>query len=394
MPTGCSRKEWAASRTAVTAGSRGWAGPKSRTRRSRFDRVDIRLLHEGRSRLPGTPGRSGAPVIVRRRSSGSQHHSAAFPEIPFGGSSAPSVLPRLPFVRPRLTRRTDPCSVTGRCPFALRRGIRGEPERAAGRIRGTAARRRDPPTILPGIGKAGCGGPHRAPRGGSRRRTTRARNRNATTDEESTVKLQVALDVATLGDALSLAHQAEDYVDVLELGTPLIKAEGLSAITAIKAAHPNKLVFADMKTADAGELEADLAFSAGADLVTVMGAADDDTVRGAVAAGEKHGKDVVADMITIVADRVARIREVSKLGVSFVEIHAGLDEQAKPGYTIETLLADGRQAGVPFSIAGGVTAETIAAVQDAGATVAVAGGAIRSAADPAAAAKALKSRIR
>ncbi|MBQ6644322.1 MAG: orotidine 5'-phosphate decarboxylase [Saccharopolyspora sp.] len=208
------------------------------------------------------------------------------------------------------------------------------------------------------------------------------------------MKLQVALDVATLGDALSLAHQAEDYVDVLELGTPLIKAEGLSAITAIKAAHPNKLVFADMKTADAGELEADLAFSAGADLVTVMGAADDDTVRGAVAAGEKHGKDVVADMITIVADRVARIREVSKLGVSFVEIHAGLDEQAKPGYTIETLLADGRQAGVPFSIAGGVTAETIAAVQDAGATVAVAGGAIRSAADPAAAAKALKSRIR
>ncbi len=208
------------------------------------------------------------------------------------------------------------------------------------------------------------------------------------------MKLQVALDVATLGDALSLAHQAEDYVDVLELGTPLIKAEGLSAITAIKAAHPDKLVFADMKTADAGELEADLAFCAGADLVTVMGAADDDTVRGAVAAGEKHGKDVVADMITVVEGRVARIREVSKMGVSFVEIHAGLDEQAKPGYTIETLLDDGRQAGVAFSIAGGVTAETIAAVQDAGATVAVAGGAIRSAADPAAAAKALKSRIR
>lgn len=208
------------------------------------------------------------------------------------------------------------------------------------------------------------------------------------------MKLQVALDVATLGEALSLAHQTKDYVDVLELGTPLIKAEGLSAVTAIKAAHPDKLVFADMKTADAGELEADLAFSAGADLVTVMGAADDDTVRGAVAAGEKHRKDVVADMITIVEGRVARIREVSKMGVSFVEIHAGLDEQAKPGYTIETLLEDGRQAGVPFSIAGGVTAETAAAVQDAGATVAVAGGAIRSAKNPAAAAKALKSQIR
>lgn len=208
------------------------------------------------------------------------------------------------------------------------------------------------------------------------------------------MKLQVALDVAKLDQALTLARQTAEYVDILELGTPLIKAEGLDAITAIKAAHPDKLVFADMKTADAGELEADLAFTAGADLVTVMGAADDDTVRGAVAAGRKHGKDVVADMITIVDDRVGRIREVSKMGVSFVEIHAGLDEQAKPGYTIDSLLDDGRQAGVPFSIAGGITAASIAAVQASGAAVAVAGGAIRSAEDPAAAAKALKSLIR
>jgi 3-hexulose-6-phosphate synthase len=97
-------------------------------------------------------------------------------------------------------------------------------------------------------------------------------------------------------------------------------------------------------------------------------------------------------MITVVDGRVARIREVSKLGVSFVEIHAGLDEQARPGYSIERLLADGREAGVPFSIAGGVRIETIASVRAAGATVAVAGGAIYNAADPGAAAKELKKR--
>lgn len=206
------------------------------------------------------------------------------------------------------------------------------------------------------------------------------------------MKLQVAMDVAKLDEALTLAHQVAENVDILELGTPLVKSEGTDAIKAIKAAHPDKLVFADLKTADAGELEADLAFAAGADLVTVMGAADDDTVRGAVAAGRKYDKDVVADMITVVDNRVDRIREVSKLGVSFVEIHAGLDEQARPDYTIQALIDDGREAGVPFSIAGGITIETIASVQAAGATVAVAGGAIRSATDPAAAAKALKKR--
>lgn len=210
--------------------------------------------------------------------------------------------------------------------------------------------------------------------------------------EEWVVRLQVALDVLDLPAALTLANQVAEHVDILELGTPLVKAAGIGAVSAIKAAHPDKLVFVDLKTADAGELEAALAFEAGADLVTVMGAADDDTVRGAVAAGRKYGKQVVADMITVVEGRVARIREVSKLGVSFVEIHAGLDEQARPGYTIDTLLEDGREAGVPFSIAGGIKIDTIGAVRDAGATVAVAGGAIYNAADPGAAAKELKKR--
>ncbi|WP_309235504.1 3-hexulose-6-phosphate synthase [Amycolatopsis sp. SID8362] len=204
------------------------------------------------------------------------------------------------------------------------------------------------------------------------------------------MQLQVALDVLDLPSALTLANQVADHVDILELGTPLVKAAGIAAVSAIKAAHPDKLVFADLKTADAGELEAGLAFEAGADLVTVMGTVDDDTIRGAVAAGRKYGKQVVADMIGVTDNRVARIREVAKLGVSFVEIHAGLDEQARPGYSIQQLLDDGRLAGVPFSIAGGVKADTIGAVREAGAVVAVAGGAIYNATDPGAAAAELK----
>ncbi|HEY3464172.1 MAG TPA: 3-hexulose-6-phosphate synthase [Amycolatopsis sp.] len=204
------------------------------------------------------------------------------------------------------------------------------------------------------------------------------------------MQLQVALDVLDLPSALTLANQVSEHVDILELGTPLVKSAGIAAVSAIKAAHPDKLVFADLKTADAGELEAGLAFEAGADLVTVMGTVDDDTIRGAVAAGRKYGKQVVADMIGVVDGRVARIREVAKLGVSFVEIHAGLDEQARPGYSIQQLLEDGRLAGVPFSIAGGVKVDTIGAVREAGAVVAVAGGAIYNATDPGAAAAELK----
>jgi len=206
------------------------------------------------------------------------------------------------------------------------------------------------------------------------------------------MKLQVAMDVLTTDDALALAGKVAAHVDIIELGTPLIKAAGLSAITAIKAAHPDKIVFADLKTMDAGELEADIAFSAGADLVTVLGVAGDSTIVGAVKAAEKHGKGVVVDLIGV-ADKSARAREVIALGATFVEMHAGLDEQAEEGFTFQTLLTDGTESGVDFSVAGGVTVSSIAAVQAAGATVAVAGSAIYSATDPGAAAAELRAAI-
>ncbi|WEO77563.1 orotidine 5'-phosphate decarboxylase [Cryobacterium sp. SO2] len=206
------------------------------------------------------------------------------------------------------------------------------------------------------------------------------------------MKLQVAMDVLTTADALALAGKVAPYVDIIELGTPLIKAEGLRAVTAIKQAHPDKIVFADLKTMDAGELEADIAFTAGADLVTVLGTAGDSTIVGAVAAATKHGKGIVVDLIGV-ADKVTRAREVTALGAVFVEMHAGLDEQAEEGFSLDTLLTAGETAQVPFSLAGGVSAATIAAVQRAGASVAVAGGAIYGADDPAAAAAELRAAI-
>jgi 3-hexulose-6-phosphate synthase len=206
------------------------------------------------------------------------------------------------------------------------------------------------------------------------------------------MKLQVAMDLLTVEDALELAGKVAEHVDIIELGTPLIKAAGLSAVTAVKAAHPDKIVFADMKTMDAGELEAGIAFKAGADLVSVLGSADDSTIAGAVKAARAHDKGIVVDLIGV-ADKVSRAREARALGAKFVEFHAGLDEQAQPGYDLNGLLSAGEEARVPFSVAGGVNIGTIAAVQQAGAEVAVAGGAIYAAADPALAAKELKAAI-
>ncbi|NRD27395.1 3-hexulose-6-phosphate synthase [Frigoribacterium sp. VKM Ac-2836] len=207
------------------------------------------------------------------------------------------------------------------------------------------------------------------------------------------MKLQFAMDTLTIDAALELAAAAAPSVDIIELGTPLIKAEGFRAITAVKEAHPDKIVFADLKTMDAGELEAGEAFKAGADLVTVLGVAGDSTIAGAVKAAKAHGKGIVVDLIGV-GDKAARAKEVVALGAEFVEMHAGLDEQAEEGFTFETLLEAGKASGVPFSVAGGVKAATVGSVQDAGADVAVAGAAIYSADDVAAAAAEIRAAIK
>ncbi|WP_341958219.1 3-hexulose-6-phosphate synthase [Microbacterium sp. LWH13-1.2] len=206
------------------------------------------------------------------------------------------------------------------------------------------------------------------------------------------MKLQFAMDTLTTEAALALAAAAAPHVDILELGTPLIKSAGLSAVTAIKQAHPDKIVFADLKTMDAGELEADIAFAAGADLVTVLGTAGDSTIAGAVKAAKKHGKGIVVDLIGV-KDKPARAKEVVELGAEFVEMHAGLDEQAEEGFTFDTLLRDGEASGVPFSVAGGVNATSIGSVQKSGAQIAVAGSAIYSAPDVGVAAAELRAAI-
>jgi 3-hexulose-6-phosphate synthase len=92
-------------------------------------------------------------------------------------------------------------------------------------------------------------------------------------------------------------------------------------------------------------------------------------------------------------DRVKRAKEAAALGAEFVELHAGLDEQWTPGYSIQVLINEAAVAETPVSIAGGVNLSNVQEVIKAGAKVAVAGAAIYAAQDPAAAAKALREAI-
>src|SRR5437868_15037258 len=106
--------------------------------------------------------------------------------------------------------------------------------------------------------------------------------------------VQVSLDLTTLADAMPVAETAARAgVDWLEAGTPLILGEGLHAVRALRQAFPHHPIVADLKTMDAGYLEAEMMFRAGATHVVVMAVAHPATIANAVRAGRDYGGHVV-----------------------------------------------------------------------------------------------------
>ncbi len=140
------------------------------------------------------------------------------------------------------------------------------------------------------------------------------------------MKLQLALDVYDTPQALSLLEKLADVVDIVEIGTPMIIREGLRAVEAVKKAYPSLTVLADAKIMDGGRFEAECAFEAGADIVTVLAVAEDATVLNVVDAARKHGRKVLADMIAV-RNLEERAAALDGFGLDYLCVHTAFDIQ-------------------------------------------------------------------
>ena len=111
------------------------------------------------------------------------------------------------------------------------------------------------------------------------------------------MKLQVAFDLQSSDEILNFMEKNGDLIDIIEIGTPLIIKEGLKSVLKIKKKFPKQTILADLKIMDAGLLEAQIGFDAGADIVTVLGLASTKTLNGVKQAVVKNEKEVMVDMI-------------------------------------------------------------------------------------------------
>jgi 3-hexulose-6-phosphate synthase len=173
------------------------------------------------------------------------------------------------------------------------------------------------------------------------------------------MKLQLALDLVDIPGAIELVNEVKDYVDVVEIGTPVVINEGLKAVKEVKNAFPQLTVLADLKIMDAAGYEVSQASAAGADIITILAAAEDESIKGAVEEAKKQGKQILADMISV-KDIAARAKELDELGVDYICVHTGYDLQAvgKNSFedlaTIKSVVKNAKTA-----VAGGIKLETL-----------------------------------
>ena len=137
--------------------------------------------------------------------------------------------------------------------------------------------------------------------------------------------VQISLDVTSVSEAVEMAEMAvRAGVDWIEAGTPLVIAEGMHGVRALRERFPDKPLVVDLKTMDGGGLEVEIMARAGATHVVVMGQAESETVELVVRAGRELGVEVMGDNLGM-PDPVAGARLLEEMGCDYVIHHIGYD---------------------------------------------------------------------
>jgi 3-hexulose-6-phosphate synthase len=206
------------------------------------------------------------------------------------------------------------------------------------------------------------------------------------------MKLQLALD-GPLQSSLRILAMVRPYIDIAEIGTPLLYRQGIAAAHRFRQAFPHLPLLADLKIVDAGEEEAEIAFQAGCDYVTVLAFASQETVLGALRAARTWSGKVMADMLQA-PDPVARAGTLLALGCHLLCIHTPHDLLAAgKDPTADLRALRGALPTAPLAVAGGIRPDTLPAIGILEPEIVIVGSAITQASDPEAVARAMRQWI-
>jgi len=165
--------------------------------------------------------------------------------------------------------------------------------------------------------------------------------------------LQLAFNSST-AQAINFISQLE-YNEriIIEVGTPLIKKEGVSAIRTIRNYWPGFIV-ADIKIADGAEQEVEYVYREGADAVTVLGCTNKETIDYCISVCKKYNLISMVDMIGV--SEPHRVLLSLKKQPDVIILHKARDQEHIKGFKIPYKQVNKIRSkyGALISAAGGV----------------------------------------
>ena len=207
------------------------------------------------------------------------------------------------------------------------------------------------------------------------------------------MELQLAIDLLNKEEATILANKVKDYVDIVEIGTPIVINEGLPAVQHLNDNIEDVKVLADLKIMDAADYEVSQAIKFGADIVTILGVAEDASIKAAVDEAHKHGKQLLVDMIAV-QDLEKRAKDLDDLGADYIAVHTGYDLQAEGQSPLESLRkVKSVISNSKVAVAGGIKPDTIKDIVAENPDLIIVGGGIANADNPVEAAKQCRAAI-
>lgn len=207
------------------------------------------------------------------------------------------------------------------------------------------------------------------------------------------MKLQAAIDRVSLDDAFSLATQLDPIVDIVELGTSIVKDYGLVELqkNPLKLQHAQLLL--DLKTNDEGVYEFTQGFNTGSDILTVMAASSQQTIEQVYDLTLCNSKKVLIDLLEVDSEKV---KQIADLDQAIFGLHHSKDAGA--GFdavgTVKRFHAQFPQIK-HIAVAGGIDLDQARSLARQGiAETIIVGGKISGADDPVTAAKMFMEAIR
>lgn len=185
------------------------------------------------------------------------------------------------------------------------------------------------------------------------------------------MKIQLALDRMSIEKAKDVISETEASIDIVEMGTSLLKDFGLNGLDELRKTYKGPLLV-DLKTVDEAEYEFSQVYRHGADIATAMGVTTPETLEICQQVASQFHRSFMIDTIGMSLEKINTLVQYPN---AIICVHLSHDSAGSVKDIADDFLTQSTLSN-RLAISGGISVENIEYLNDKGFDIAVIGSGI------------------